>query len=92
MATKNTNTTKTTKKNIKSAKKSPVKYFLDRVNSLTEGKSVSRPEFGTVTCLKSAKTSGTGHRLFAMKGSTIVRNSRKYNFTSLRRAFGDIMD
>lgn len=62
--------------------------FIHRVNSLVQGKSLNEPRFGTIKCVKSAKASKNGHRLFSLSGSKVARNRSGYTFGKLMEAFG----
>ena len=62
--------------------------FIHRVDALVQGKSTSEPEFGTVKCVKSAKASKNGRRLFSLSGSKVAKNRTGYTFSALMDAFG----
>ena len=65
-----------------------VSKFVHRIDSLVEGKSTSEPGFGTVKCVKSAKSSNNGCRLFEVSGSKVARNRSDYTFSKLMDAMG----
>lgn len=62
--------------------------FIHRIDALVQGKSTTEPEFGTVKCVKSAKASKNGRRMFSVSGSKIAKNRTGYTFSKLMDAFG----
>lgn len=62
--------------------------FIHRVNSLVQGKSTFEPRFGTIKCVKSAKSAKNGRRLFSLSGSKVAKNRSGYTLGKLIEAFG----
>lgn len=62
--------------------------FVHRIDALVQGKSTSEPGFGTVKCVKAAKATKNGRRLFSVSGSKIADNRSGYTFSKLMEAFG----
>ena len=62
--------------------------FVHRIDALTQGHTTSEPGFGTVKCVKAAKASKNGKRLFSVSGSKIADNRGGYTFGKLMAAFG----
>lgn len=62
--------------------------FIHRIDALVQGKSTTEPEFGTVKCVKAAKATKNGRRLFSVSGSKVAKNRSGYTFSKLMDAFG----
>ena len=62
--------------------------FIHRVNSLVQGKSTYEPRFGTIKCVKAAKATKNGHRIFSLSGSKVAKNRSGYTLGKLIEAFG----